>query len=187
MLCLRGGGEEVLLEHNAELFPDALQLLEVLGVLALVLDLCVDACAGVLVLDPVCALVSLRGLRACREKRTLEYPDGSREVVDAPGGSEGSDDNAGRGDKIVGESVVQVTLQLEDVLHVLELLLVSARERTRVSKWLTQAFPNPSLPLPWFLEALMTMHMTSEVIEQVYARSPRLLFFISTSSSNVHP
>ena len=65
-------------------------------------------------------------------KRTLEYPDGGGEVVDAPGGSEGSDDDAGRGDEIVGESVVEVTLQLEDVLDVLELLLVSAR--ARVSK-----------------------------------------------------
>jgi hypothetical protein len=42
-MCLRAGGEEVLLEHYAQLFPDALQLLEVLGVLALVLDLGVDA------------------------------------------------------------------------------------------------------------------------------------------------
>jgi hypothetical protein len=42
---LRAGGEEVLLEHDAQLFPDALQLLQVLGVLALVLDLGVDACA----------------------------------------------------------------------------------------------------------------------------------------------
>lgn len=46
---LRVGGEEVLLEDHTELFPDALQLLEVLVVLALVLDLGVDACAGVLV------------------------------------------------------------------------------------------------------------------------------------------
>jgi hypothetical protein len=50
--CLRGGGEELLLEHHAELFPDALQLLEVLVVLALVLDLGVDACAAVLVCAP---------------------------------------------------------------------------------------------------------------------------------------
>jgi hypothetical protein len=50
---LRAGGEEVLLEHDAQLFPDALQLLEVLGVLALVLDLGVDACAEMLVVSPV--------------------------------------------------------------------------------------------------------------------------------------
>jgi hypothetical protein len=52
---LRAGGEEVLLEHHAELFPDALQLLEVLVVLALVLDLGVDACAVL-----VCAFEVLR-------------------------------------------------------------------------------------------------------------------------------
>ena len=49
---LRAGGEELLLEHHAELFPDALQLLEVLVVLALVLDLGVDACVVVLVCAP---------------------------------------------------------------------------------------------------------------------------------------
>jgi hypothetical protein len=45
-MCLRARWEEVLLEHYAQLFPDALELLEVLGVLALVLDLGVDACAS---------------------------------------------------------------------------------------------------------------------------------------------
>jgi len=44
--CLRAGGEEVLLENYAQLFPDALQFLEVLGVLALVLNLGVDAYAA---------------------------------------------------------------------------------------------------------------------------------------------
>ena len=74
--------------------------------------------------------LSLPGRRRCfHAERTLEYPDGGREVVDAPGGSEGSDDDAGGGHEIVGESVVEVTLQLEDVLHALELLLVSARAK----------------------------------------------------------
>jgi hypothetical protein len=41
---LRASREKVLLKHHAELFPNALQLLEVLVVLALVLDLCVDTC-----------------------------------------------------------------------------------------------------------------------------------------------
>jgi len=57
---LRAGGEELLLEHHAELFPDALQLLEVLVVLALVLDLGVDACAAVLVCAPECAYLPLQ-------------------------------------------------------------------------------------------------------------------------------
>lgn len=74
--------------------------------------------------------LSLPGRRRCfHAERTLEYPDGGREVVDAPGGSEGSDDDAGGGHEIVGEGVVKVTLQLEDVLHALELLLVSARAK----------------------------------------------------------
>jgi hypothetical protein len=64
-------------------------------------------------------------------KRTLEYPDGGREVVDAPGGSEGGDDDAGGGHEIVGEGVVEVALQLEDVLHALKLLLVSVRAGKR--------------------------------------------------------
>jgi hypothetical protein len=134
--CLRAGGEEVLLEHYAQLFPDALELLEVLGVLALVLDLGVDAWGEMSVNFPV--WTSLRCRPNAPEmmldcERTLEYPDGGREVVDAPGGSEGSNDNAGGGHEIVGEGVVEVTLQLEDVLHALELLLVSARKACRLA------------------------------------------------------
>ena len=50
--------------------------------------------------------LSLPGRRRCfHAERTLEYPDGGREVVDAPGGSEGSDDDAGGGHEIVGEGV----------------------------------------------------------------------------------
>ena len=63
---LRAGGEKLLLEHHAELFPDALQLLEVLVVLALVLDLGVDACAAVLVRAPESAQVGT--LRRCDEQ-----------------------------------------------------------------------------------------------------------------------
>jgi hypothetical protein len=43
---LRGLGVHGLSELDAELFPDALELSEVLVVLALVLDLCLDACKG---------------------------------------------------------------------------------------------------------------------------------------------
>jgi hypothetical protein len=45
--------------------------------------------------------------------RTLEDANGSGEVVHPPGGLQGSDENGGRGDEIVGESVVQVALELE--------------------------------------------------------------------------
>ena len=110
-----------------------------------------------------------------RRRHTLEYPDGGREVVDAPGGSEGSDDDAGRGHEIVGESVVEVTLQLEDVLHVLELLLVSARKKEdRVSKY---QYDVPSSHLHRFCvpsksrDLAALMHEPSGAIEQVCAFS----------------
>lgn len=43
-------------------------------------------------------------------ERTLKNADGSGKVVDPPGGLEGSSDDYGRGDKVVGEGVVQVAL-----------------------------------------------------------------------------
>ena len=58
-------------------------------------------------------------------RRTLEYPHSSRVVVDSAGGLEGGGDDGGRGDEVVGEGVVQVALQLEDVLDGVEFLLVS--------------------------------------------------------------
>lgn len=42
--------------------------------------------------------------------RTLEDPDGGREVVDSPRGTQRSRQNGRGGDKIVGEGVVQVAL-----------------------------------------------------------------------------
>ena len=42
--------------------------------------------------------------------RTLENADGGGKVVDPPGGLEGSGDDGGRGDEIVGEGVVEVAL-----------------------------------------------------------------------------
>lgn len=76
-------GEEVLLQHDAELLTEGLELLKVLVVLLLVLDLGLD---------------------------TLEDTDGSGVVVHTAGGLKSSDDDGGRGDEIVGEGVVQVTL-----------------------------------------------------------------------------
>jgi hypothetical protein len=46
LINLRGFGVHGLSELNAELFPDALKLGKVLVVLALVLDLCLDAWKG---------------------------------------------------------------------------------------------------------------------------------------------
>lgn len=87
-----------LLEVDAQFLPERCQLLDVLLVLAGVLDLGLDA---------------------------LEYPHGGGEVVDAAGGAEGSGDDRWGWDQIVGESVVEVALQLEDVLDRVEFLLVS--------------------------------------------------------------
>jgi hypothetical protein len=56
---------------------------------------------------------------------TLKHSDGSRVVVDPTGSSEGGDDNGGRWHEIVGESVVEIALKLEDILDGLKLLLVS--------------------------------------------------------------
>ena len=58
------------------------------------------------------------------EHRTFEYSHRSREVVDSPRRPECSD-NDGRGrHEIVGKGVVEVTLQFEDILHLVEFLLV---------------------------------------------------------------
>lgn len=76
-------GVHVLLEEDAELLPQRLELGEVLLVLALVLSLGLDA---------------------------LENADGGGVVVDPPGSLDGSLADGRRGDEIVGESVVQVAL-----------------------------------------------------------------------------
>lgn len=49
---------------------------------------------------------------ACGLTRTLEDADSGGEVVDSPGGAESSGEDGGRGDKIVGEGVVEVALWL---------------------------------------------------------------------------
>ena len=113
-----------LLEIDAQLLPYRLELLEVLVVLALALDFCLDA---------------------------LEDAHGGGEVVDAAGGAQGGGDDRGRGDEVVGEGVVEVSLwgermwlgtvvsseglwvvdlylELEDIVHLFEFLLVSASQ-----------------------------------------------------------
>lgn len=77
-------GVQVLLQGDAELLAQGLQLVEVLLVLLLVLDLGLDA---------------------------LEDADGRGVVVDAAGGLEGGHEDRGRGHQIVGEGVVQVALR----------------------------------------------------------------------------
>jgi hypothetical protein len=91
----------ILLKRNAELFAQRLELIQILLVLALVLDLGLDA---------------------------LEDPNGGGEVVDSPRGPKGGGHDGGGGDEIVGEGVVQVALELENVLNTVKLLLVAGRK-----------------------------------------------------------
>ena len=72
-----------------QLLPDRLEGLDVLFVLALVLDLFPDA---------------------------LKDADGRRVVVDPAAGPEGRLDDRGAGDEVVGEAVVEAALQLKQVL-----------------------------------------------------------------------
>ena len=58
------------------------------------------------------------------EHRTFEYSHRGREVVDSSRCPECSDDDRWGRHKIVGEGVVEIALQLEDVLHLIKLLLV---------------------------------------------------------------
>lgn len=57
---------------------------------------------------------------------TLKYPHSRWVVVDSASCPQCSGDDRRRWDQIVGESVVEVTLQLENILDLLELLLVPA-------------------------------------------------------------
>jgi hypothetical protein len=50
----------------------------------------------------------LRGVEELR--RTLEDADSGSKVVDPPGSLESSDDDRGRGNEIVSESVVEIAL-----------------------------------------------------------------------------
>lgn len=101
--CLVGLlGEEVLLEQDAELLAEGLELLEVLLVLALVLDLGFDACVG--------GSVFLCGVVGVMVWHTLKDADGGGVVVDTSCGAESGREDRGGGDQVVGEGVVQVAL-----------------------------------------------------------------------------
>lgn len=87
-----------LLEADAEFFPYGLELLEVFFILRLVFHLHLD---------------------------TFEDSDGGGKIIHAAGSAKGSYDDRGGGDEIVGEGVVQVALELENVLDAIEFVLVS--------------------------------------------------------------
>lgn len=120
---------QVVPQGDAKLFPYRLELLQVLVVLALVLNFGSDGCGEdeTLTIGP---MLTHRGpgRGQCEEVEghTLEYSHGGGKVIDPPGGPEGGGDDGGRGDQVVGEGVVEVALQLEDVVDALEFLLVSA-------------------------------------------------------------
>jgi len=59
---------------------------------------------------------------------SLEHSDGSRVAVDATSGLDGSGDDLGGGDEIVGEAVVETALNLEEILSSVEKLDVSLGE-----------------------------------------------------------
>lgn len=84
-----------------ELLDHRLQLVQVCLVLQLVLHLLLDA---------------------------LQNPHGGRVVVDLSGCSQSSLDDLGSGDQIVRETVVESSLELEDVLDLVEKGLVSGVE-----------------------------------------------------------
>lgn len=64
---------------------------------------------------------------------TFEYPHGRREIIHPSRGAQSGDDDGGRGHEIVRKCVVQIALQLENVLDLIELFLISARPRSEVS------------------------------------------------------
>lgn len=101
-------GVQVLLEQDAELLAQRLELGQVLLVLLLVLDLGLDAC---------CDHTGSANRHVCDEIKlvfvchTLEDAHGSGEVVNPPGGPQGGRADGRRGDQIVSEGVVQVALR----------------------------------------------------------------------------
>jgi hypothetical protein len=56
---------------------------------------------------------------------TFEYPNGGRVVIDSSRSLQRSSDDGGGRDEIVGEGVVEVALQLENILDLVEFLLIS--------------------------------------------------------------
>ena len=90
-----------LLKRHTELFPDALELIQISLVLLLVLDLLPD---------------------------TFKDPNGGRVVVDATGSTKGSFNDGRSRDQVMGEAVVQTTLDFEQVLGLLEELNVTLGE-----------------------------------------------------------
>lgn len=101
-------GEEVLLESDAELLSNVLESVKVCLVLGLVVDLVFE---------------------------TLKDSDGGGEVVDSSAGLESLLDHGRSGHQVVGEAVVEHSLDLKEIVGVVKLLLesvlVKGREKIR--------------------------------------------------------
>lgn len=110
LVALRNLRVQLLLQQNAELLAQGLELVKVLLVLLLVLDLGLDACFE----DGRLAKQRRQASPAWgwNSGRTLEDPHGSGEVVDPPGGLERGGAHAGGGDEVIGKGVVQVALRV---------------------------------------------------------------------------
>jgi hypothetical protein len=59
-------------------------------------------------------------------KRTFKDPHSSWEIINSPRRSQSRRDYRRAGNKIVGKGIVQIALELEDILHSIELVLVPA-------------------------------------------------------------
>lgn len=92
---------ELLLGVNTQFLDEGSQFLQVGLVLSLVLNLFLDS---------------------------LQYPHGSSVIVDLAGGLEDRGNDVGRGDHVVGETVVETSLKLKDILDVFEKGLVTGIE-----------------------------------------------------------
>ena len=86
---------------RTKLLAERLELIKVLLILLLVLNLLLDA---------------------------LKHPDCGRVVVHATGGTNSGFDDGGGRDKVVGETVVEAALDLEEILSRLEEVDVALRE-----------------------------------------------------------
>jgi len=65
--------------------------------------------------------------------RTLEDPYSGREVIDSSRSFQRSSEDRGRRDEIVCESVVQISLKLENILNLIEFFLISILRHLCVS------------------------------------------------------
>lgn len=74
-------------------------------------------------LDLICEICGLCEMPGTQH--TFKHPHSSGVIIYASRGPQRGSDDGGGGDEIVGEGVVEVALQLEDVLDLVEFFFVS--------------------------------------------------------------